>query len=222
VTPPRPLPDGPLVAFYGDDFTGSSASMEMLAFAGLKTVLFLGMPSPERLAAFAGYRGIGIAGVARSQSPGWMTVNLPPIFVLLRTLGAPVVHYKVCSTFDSAPHIGSIGKAIDLAAELFGGWIPLIVGEPAMGRFQSFGHLFALANDVAYRIDRHPTMSQHPITPMNESDLMLHLAKQTAKRIGLVDFVAMKRGVASQALAAQRNIGAEIIFLDVIDQETLV
>ena len=32
---PRALPDGPLVAFYGDDFTGSSAAMEALAFAGL-------------------------------------------------------------------------------------------------------------------------------------------------------------------------------------------
>ncbi|MDF2999871.1 MAG: type effector Hrp-dependent outer, partial [Xanthobacteraceae bacterium] len=39
---PRALPDGPLVAFYGDDYTGSSAVMEVLSFAGLHTVLFLG------------------------------------------------------------------------------------------------------------------------------------------------------------------------------------
>ena len=43
----RALPDGPLVTFYGDDFTGSSASMEALAFAGLETVLFLAPPTPE-------------------------------------------------------------------------------------------------------------------------------------------------------------------------------
>ena len=35
------LPDGPLLTFYGDDFTGSSAVMEVTAFAGLPTVLFL-------------------------------------------------------------------------------------------------------------------------------------------------------------------------------------
>ncbi len=46
------LPEGPLVAFYGDDFTGSSASMEVLAFAGLPTVLFLEPPTPARLAQF--------------------------------------------------------------------------------------------------------------------------------------------------------------------------
>ena len=151
---PRPLPEGTLVAFYGDDFTGSSAAMEALAFAGLDTVLFLAPPTPERLAAFSGYRGIGIAGVARSRDPDWMSRHLPPIFRLLKGLGAPVVHYKVCSTFDSAPHVGSIGRAIDLAADIFDGWIPLVVGDPGMGRFQSFGHLFALAQGKGYRLDR--------------------------------------------------------------------
>ena len=29
---PTGLPDGPLLAFYGDDYTGSSAAMEALAF----------------------------------------------------------------------------------------------------------------------------------------------------------------------------------------------
>jgi uncharacterized protein YgbK (DUF1537 family) len=219
---PRPLPDGPLVTFYGDDFTGSSASMEAFAFAGLKTVLFLGPPSPERLAAFAGYRGIGVAGVARSQTPQWMDRNLPPVFELLGSLAAPVVHYKVCSTFDSAPHIGSIGHAIDIGARIFGGWTPLVVGDPAMGRFQAFGHLFALANGVGYRLDRHPTMSRHPVTPMDESDLGLHLAKQTRRRIGLVDFVAMKQGRGERRLELELERGAGIVSLDVLDQETLI
>ena len=84
-----------MVAFYGDDFTGSSASMEVLAFAGLPTVLFLDLPSPARLEAFRAYRGIGIAGVARARSPAWMDEHLPPVFHLLAATGAPVLHYKV-------------------------------------------------------------------------------------------------------------------------------
>jgi uncharacterized protein YgbK (DUF1537 family) len=222
MTGPRPLPEGPLVAFYGDDFTGSSASMEALAFAGLDTVLFLSPPTPERLAGFAGYRGIGIAGVARSRSPDWMSAHLPLVLRLLRSLSAPVVHYKVCSTFDSAPHIGSIGRAIDLAADEFEGWIPLVVGEPAMGRFQSFGHLFALHGGKGYRLDRHPTMSQHPVTPMDEADLGRHLARQTDKPMGLVDFVAMKRGQGDARLAEALAQGSRIVSLDVLDQDTLV
>lgn len=222
MSPSRPLPQGPLVAFYGDDYTGSSAAMEALAFAGLDTVLFLAPPTLERLQEFGAYRGIGIAGVARSRDPAWMDRNLPPLFGLLRTLGTPVVHYKVCSTFDSAPHIGSIGRAVDVAAELFDGWIPMIVADPGMGRFQSFGHLFALAQGKGYRLDRHPTMSKHPVTPMDESDLDLHLAKQTDKAIGLVDFVVMKRGQADARLAEALAEGARVVSLDVLDEETLV
>lgn len=220
--PHRPLPDGPLVAFYGDDYTGSSAAMEALAFAGLDTVLFLAPPTLERLRAFGTYRGIGIAGVARSRTPDWMDQNLPPVFELLRSLGTPVVHYKVCSTFDSAPHIGSIGRAIDVAAGLFDGWIPMVVADPGMGRYQSFGHLFALAQSKGYRIDRHPTMSKHPVTPMDESDLGRHLAKQTEKTVGLVDFVAMKRGQADARLAQAFADGARVVSLDVLDEETLI
>lgn len=218
----RPLPDGPLVAFYGDDFTGSSAAMEVLAFAGLETVLFLAQPGPERLAAFPGARAVGIAGVARSQPPDWMDRELPPAFRLLASLGAPVVHYKVCSTFDSAPHLGSIGRAAEIGRTVIpGGWTPMVVADPGMGRYQSFGHLFAVADGRGHRLDRHPTMARHPATPMDEADLALHLARQTALPTGLVDFVAMKRGEGDAALARARAGGAVIVSLDVLDAETL-
>lgn len=217
----RPLPEGPLVAFYGDDFTGSSAAMEVLAFAGLQTILFLAPPTPERLAHFAHHRAIGIAGVARSRPPAWMDEHLPAAFETLAAIGAPVVHYKVCSTFDSAPHIGSIGRAAEIGQRRFGGWVPMVVSDPGMGRFQAFGHLFAHAQGVGYRLDRHPTMSVHPTTPMHEADLGRHLAAQTDLRVGLVDFATMKRGGADAQLAQEIAQGAAIVSLDVLDLETL-
>jgi uncharacterized protein YgbK (DUF1537 family) len=220
--PPKVLPDGLLVSFYGDDFTGSTSVMEVLTFAGLPTVLFLGVPTDEQLARFKGYRGVGIAGVARSQSTDWMEINLPPVFQTLAGLNAPVSHYKVCSTFDSAPHVGSIGRAIDLAAPVLGGaWHPLLVAAPAIARYQAFGNLFAAVGAVGYRLDRHPTMSRHPITPMDEADVRRHLAKQTNRSIGLVDYLAMKRGEAAAILAQELGQGAEIVALDVVDDETL-
>jgi uncharacterized protein YgbK (DUF1537 family) len=216
------LPDGLLVAYYGDDFTGSTSVMEVMTFAGLPTVLFLDMPTDAQVARFAGYRSIGIAGVARSQTPAWMDAHLPPVFHKLAALGAPIAHYKVCSTFDSAPHVGSIGRAIDLAVPILGGaWCPLVTAAPAIARYQAFGNLFAAVGGVGYRIDRHPTMSRHPVTPMDEADLALHLAKQTDRSIGLVDLVAMKRGEADNQLARERTRGAEIISLDIVDDETL-
>lgn len=219
---PRPLPPGPLIAFYGDDFTGSSASMEATAFSGLQTVLFLSPPTPERLRSFAGARVIGIAGVARAQSPQWMDENLPPIFDLLAATGAPVVHYKVCSTFDSAPHIGSIGRAIEIATARFEGWTPLIVADPGMGRYQAGGNLFAAIGDAVHRLDRHPVMSRHPVTPMDEADLSRHLALQTKWKTGLIDFIAMKRGNADAQLARELAAGAQIMSIDALDRETMI
>ena len=220
---PRPLPEGLLLSFYGDDFTGSTATMEAFTFAGLPTALFLDVPTPERLARFAGYRGIGLAGIARSQSPEWMDQHLPAAFHALAALKAPLAHYKVCSTFDSAPHIGSIGRAIELALPIFAPeWVPLLVAAPANGRYQAFGNLFAAIAGTPYRLDRHPVMARHPITPMAEADLGQHLARQTGLGIGLVDLVSMKSGASNTTLQREQERGARIISLDVVDDETLI
>ncbi|MEZ5846987.1 MAG: four-carbon acid sugar kinase family protein [Geminicoccaceae bacterium] len=113
----------------------------------------------------AGYRGIGIAGIARSQTPQWMRENLPPVYAALASTGAPILHYKTCSTLDLAPHVGSIGTAIEIALEILQtGWIPS-VAAPAIRRFQAFGNLFAGYGDGIHRLDRHPVMSRHPVTP---------------------------------------------------------
>ena len=216
------LPDGRLIAFYGDDFTGSAAVMEVLAFAGLKTVLFLDTPTDDQLDRFADYRGIGIAGVARARSPAWMDEHLPAAFGALARVKAPIAQYKVCSTFDSAPHVGSIGKAVDLAVPALGGdWHPLLVAAPPIHRYQLFGNLFATVDGVGYRLDRHPTVSRHPVTPMGEADVRVHLARQTARPIGLVDYLALTSGRADAALASARGDGAEIVAIDILDEASL-
>lgn len=216
------LPQGRLVAFYGDDFTGSAATMEVLSFAGLPTVLFTGVPTVDQLARFAHCRAVGIAGIARAKSPAWMADHLPGYFAGLAALDAAITHYKVCSTFDSSPDVGSIGKAIDLAVPLLGGaWHPLLVAAPAIHRYQLFGNLFATVDGEGYRLDRHPTMARHPTTPMAEADVRLHLAKQTERQIGLVDYLALVAGRGHAALLEARSQGAEIVAIDVIDEASL-
>jgi 3-oxoisoapionate kinase len=216
-----PLPtDRPVLAFYGDDFTGSAATMDVLSLAGLETVLFLEPPTREALARFPGVRAVGLAGDARTRSPAWMRAELPGIFARLRRLGAPILHYKVCSTLDSAPHVGSIGTAAEIGLAA-GGTAPLVVASPDIGRWQAFGTLFARAGDGAvYRLDRHPTMSAHPVTPMDEADVRRHLARQTGLRIGLVDLVDLKAGRGPARFAEARRAGG-IVALDVVDEETL-
>lgn len=176
------LPDGLLVAWYGDDFTGASAVMEALVFSGLPAILFLDVPSREQLARFPGLRGIGIASTARSKSPDWMEANLPEAFRDLAELQPEILHYKVCSTLDSSPQTGSIGRAIEIASrQIAFRAAPILVAAPAMRRYQSFGHLFAAMGDTVYRLDRHPVMARHPVTPMGESDVARHIALQSDK-----------------------------------------
>jgi 3-oxoisoapionate kinase len=212
------LPEGPLVAWYGDDFTGAAAVMEVLEFSGFPSVLFLGPPDLDLLARFAGRRGIGIASDARTRSPEWMTDHLPTAFAALRATGALVVHYKLCSTFDSAPCIGSVGRAAELG---IGDWAPMLVAAPRIGRWQAFGNLFARHARGVARLDRHPTMTRHPVTPMDEADLRCHLARQTALPLGLIDLTEMEPATARLALARERAAGARIVALDVVDAATL-
>src|SRR5438270_12774619 len=118
-----------LICFYGDDFTGSTDALESLTQTGAPAALFLEPPSPDRLARYPGLLAVGVAGMTRSLAPAAMEAELRPALAALRGLGAPHVHYKVCSTFDSSPAIGSIGRVMDVAAELFGArFLPLLVG----------------------------------------------------------------------------------------------
>jgi uncharacterized protein YgbK (DUF1537 family) len=187
-----PLP--PLIAtWYGDDFSGSTDVMEAFTLNGLPAVLFLEPPAPADLAEFPGVRAVGVAGVARSKSPQWMEANLPPILERLGRLGAPLVQYKVCSTFDSSPEVGSIGRALDIGRRVLAtqSFTPIVVGAPVLRRYVAFGNLFATVGPVTHRLDRHPTMSRHPVTPMNEADLVRHLARQSAARVASFDLLAL-------------------------------
>lgn len=179
------------MAFYGDDFTGSTDALEVLAFAGYRCALFLTPPTPETLERFAELDVVGVAGDSRAMSPEEMARHLPQVFHALARLGAPLVHYKVCSTFDSSPTIGSIGKVIELSRGAFPRMpVPIVAGTPALGRFCLFGNLFARfgTDGDVFRIDRHPIMSVHPVTPMAEADLAVHIALQAPLRIEKIIF----------------------------------
>ncbi len=212
----------PLYAFYGDDFTGSTDVLEALALHGLSGVLFTSLPDASALAAFAHCRAIGIAGESRSRSPVWMDEYLPAVFAHMHGMGAAVNQYKVCSTFDSAPHVGSIGRAMELGCKAFGAeFVPVVVGAPHLKRWVAFGHLFAAADGVVHRIDRHPTMRRHPVTPMREADLRRHLSKQTSRTIGLADLSAFEEGAAEKRVQAEVAAGAEAVVFDGVNEAML-
>ncbi|WP_239696898.1 four-carbon acid sugar kinase family protein [Paenibacillus oryzisoli] len=214
-----------LLCYYGDDFTGSTDVLESLFHSGLRTVLFLEPPAPEVLERFPDVACFGVAGVGRSLTPEEMETELRPIFTTLKAAGAAVVHYKVCSTFDSSPGTGNIGKAAEIGRDVFGGrFIPLLVGVPYLGRYTLFGNHFAMGGGTVHRLDHHPTMSNHPVTPMAEADLRKHLAKQTALRTALLDILALDGTDAQVRERLEKVIQQEkpdLLLFDVLDERRL-
>ena len=209
-----------LLAFYGDDFTGSTDALEFISKAGAKAILFTEPPIQEQLKQFPDLEAYGIAGKTRALSPTEMEKELMPAFEQMKASGARHVHYKVCSTFDSSPTIGSIGKAIDCGATVFQNKIiPVIGGNPVLGRYCVFGNLFAQmgigSNGDIYRLDRHPSMSKHPVTPADESDLRLHIGKQTNKNIGLIHVAQLNKKITDW------KVDDEIIILDTLTKKHL-
>lgn len=200
--------------FIGDDFTGASDTLATLAEAGRTARLFLEPPTCGACA-IAGLDAVGVATDLRASPPAVIGARLTAIAPKLAALAPRVVHYKVCSTFDSAPHVGNIATAIGTLQRALSPVATLVLGgQPSLGRYCLFGHLFARAPDgETYRIDRHPIMSRHPVTPMGESDLALHLAAQGAQGIENVTRPAL-----ASLLERISAHSAAILLLDAIDQ----
>ncbi len=216
------LGDGLLVAWYGDDFTGAAAVMEVLTFSGLPAILFLDIPSPAQLDRFPDLRAIGVASTARTRSPDWMDATLPDVFARLDTLGPELIHYKVCSTLDSSPETGSIGRALEIGADRLGATcVPIVVAAPRMRRYQCFGHLFAGMGNEVFRLDRHPVMSRHPVTPMDDSDVAGHIARQSDRlETHLLSMEDLANGAGLDAAPAPTAGNLCAVSIDTMDAAT--
>lgn len=199
-------------AWYGDDFTGATDTLAVLARAGLRTLLLLGVPAAERLAGLGALDALGIAGAARSMAPDAMRAELEPVGRFFAGLGVPMLHYKVCSTFDSAPHVGNVAVAAETLRRFFPNrFLPIVGGQPSLGRYCLFSTLFASAGaaGAVHRIDRHPTMQAHPVTPMAEADLRRHLAAQGLDGVAALHYPDYERAEAELDDRLDRLVAAE-------------
>lgn len=209
------------LAFLADDFTGATDALEVLATQGVHVALFARPPTPAMLSRQPDLQAIGLAVASRAMTPEQMDVALPPLLRALRDARPTLVHYKVCSTFDSSPAVGSIGHAIELGiAGLDARLVPVVVGAPSLGRHCVFGNLFARSGSESepFRLDRHPSMSRHPVTPMDEADLRVHLSRQTTRPVGLIDVLRLERGIEASRAAMQqlREQGVTIALIDLL------
>ena len=141
------------------------------------------------------------------------------------------VHYKICSTFDSSPEIGSVGRAVDVGCDLFEApFVPLVVAAPALGRYCVFGNLFARmgigSDGTIHRLDRHPAASTHPTTPARDSDLRDYLRPQTDRPVRLFDILqhaaSDEQARATFRALSDRSRGAPLVLFDALYPEHLL
>ncbi|MGO4852279.1 four-carbon acid sugar kinase family protein [Phaeovulum sp. W22_SRMD_FR3] len=189
--------------FVADDFTGASDALATLSRGGLRARLFRDIPTEADV---TGLDAWGIATDARALGPTAIDALAARIGSGIAPFAPAFVHVKICSTFDSSLDHGNIARwALGLADALGLRDLAVIGGQPSLGRYAAFGTLFARAPDGAiHRIDRHPIMSRHPVTPMHEADLLRHLAA-----LGLNDLQLVLRGTAGAAFPR---------FYDAVDQ----
>ncbi|MET0168890.1 MAG: four-carbon acid sugar kinase family protein [Aliihoeflea sp.] len=184
--------------FVADDFTGASDTLATLAQAGLRARLFLDVPEANEV---EGLEAWGVATHARSLDSGNLKTLADDLGRKLASFQPSFLHVKVCSTFDSAAETGNMAILAETLGEATGARkLAIIGGQPSLGRFCIFGNLFARAPDGdVYRIDRHPIMASHPVTPMKEADLLRHFA-----RLGLAGLNLVARGASGRAIAFPR------------------
>jgi uncharacterized protein YgbK (DUF1537 family) len=204
------------ICFYGDDLTGSTDALANFARWGLDARLVLG---PAAVGGLSGAPDVvGVAGTARSLPAGELAMSVSAALDALAPLQPEVVQYKVCSTFDSSPELGSIGRACEVALGRFGPQaVPVVAAQPELGRWTLFSNHFARGFDgQVHRLDRHPTMSAHPVTPMREADLRLVLEAQSP---GLSVRGLHRDELGSYLEVSRRHKGP--VVLDALDNEDL-
>ncbi len=211
--------------FYADDFTGATDELEVLTKSGASSILFVEPPTKKQLAGLRNIDAVGIASNNRALGFAKLKQKLKIDFALIHNnISSSFIHYKICSTFDSSPQIGSIGIALDEGIKQFkASFVPIIGGHPSLGRYCVFGNLFAKVGtgtqSKVYRIDRHPSMKNHPTTPALESDLIKMLGKQTKANIQLIDWTIINKGKFEIELYLQKKVSASNVVL--FDAQTI-
>ena len=213
-----------IAGFYGDDFTGSTDSLGEFGRFGLTAILLLRPPAREELERYArSYDVVGVAGTARSLRSEAIDAEIAPVFARFASAGARLFQYKVCSTFDSSPAIGSFEPPIRLGREHFGNVpVPVAPAQPTFGRYTLFANHFANFGGTVYRLDRHPGMSKHPSTPMHEADLRLHLARQTTLPIGHLPITALRSKERRALYERVADAGPGAIVIDALENDDLL
>jgi uncharacterized protein YgbK (DUF1537 family) len=176
-----------LLGCIGDDFTGSTDLASFLVASGMRTIQLTGLP--DSTYDLADVDAAVISLKSRTQEPKAAVADSLRALKWLQSYDCKQYYFKYCSTFDSTEK-GNIGPVADALLDAIGESFTIACPAlPINGRTVYNGYLFVngvLLNESG--------MQHHPLTPMNDANLVRVLGRQTSGKVGLVDQTTVSMG----------------------------
>lgn len=199
-----------------DDFTGSTDIGCFISAEGWQVIQFVGTPEHPLTDCHADALVISL----KSRScPAEQAINESlEACRWLKKAGCEQIYFKYCSTFDSTAE-GNIGPVTDALLKELGSDFTLICPAlPVNGRTVIHGHLFVNGSLLS-----ESGMQNHPITPMQDANLMRLMDAQAAGKTGLIDLTTLHQGrqTIEQQIATLRQQGFHYAVTDALTFDDL-
>jgi 3-dehydrotetronate 4-kinase len=206
-----------------DDFTGATDLANNLVRAGMRVVQTNGVPIAPLSAEVD---AVVVALKSRTVAPADAVAQSLHALQWLQAAGASQIYFKYCSTFDSwygangNAQRGNIGPVTEALMEALG--TDFTIATPAFpdnGRTVFKGHLFV--GDVLLS---ESSMKHHPLTPMQDANLVNVLQAQCQRKVGLIDYRVVAAGEAAVRARVQelRAQGVGIAIVDAVSNDDLL
>jgi uncharacterized protein YgbK (DUF1537 family) len=209
-----------LLGCIADDFTGATDLANNLVRAGMRVVQTIGVPDAPLP---SDCNAVVIALKSRTIAPHEAVAQSLNALQWLKSQHVKQVYFKYCSTFDSWYHgdirgnIGPVTEALMQALDC-----DFTIATPAFPDNQRTvfkGHLFV--GDVLLSDSG---MKNHPLTPMQDANLVNVLQAQCKKRVGLIDYRCVTQGAQAirQRMTELKAQGISIAIVDALSNEDLL
>ncbi len=202
-----------------DDFTGATDLANNLVRSGMRVVQVIGVPQTPLLNDVDDVDAVVVALKSRTNAPADAVAQSLAALHWLQAAGAEQIYFKYCSTFDSTAQ-GNIGPVAEALMAALG--TDFTVATPAFpdnGRTVFKGHLFV--GDVLLN---ESGMQNHPLTPMQDPNLVRVLQAQCKGKVGLIDFKTVAQGAQAirTRIHALREAGVRLAVVDALSNADLM
>ncbi|MBD2784422.1 four-carbon acid sugar kinase family protein [Xenorhabdus sp. DI] len=172
-----------------DDFTGATDIASFMVQSGWQVTQLLGVPD-ENTFVPSDVDAVVISLKSRSCSASEaVEQSLKSCRWLRDKAGCRQFFFKYCSTFDSTSE-GNIGPVIDALMDELQTDISLVCPAlPVNGRTVVHGHLF-----VNGQLLNESGMQHHPVTPMQDANLLRLMEQQSKGQAGLINLDCVRQG----------------------------